>query len=213
MSAWTYVGGGLAVVAAVVVVGGLVMSDEFGSEASQVVEAPPEVAFAFVNDVRNHEKFNPWKAKDPTMAVTYPGPTEGQGAVYAWTSENSGNGTTTFVAVTEPSRIDTKVVFEGMGEGDGYWLVEPADGGSKVTWGFTSAMGIPVLGPWMVVAFDPGGATQKDFEAALVALKPLVEAEAKAQAEAAAAAAKAAEEAEQTAKAGEDGAEAAPATE
>lgn len=178
------IGIGVGAVAAVVVIGGLAMSNEFGVSESVTVDAPQALAYELVADIKNHEQWNPWKMKDDTMVVSYPGETVGEGAAYAWTSENSGEGVNTFTKADAPNSISTEVEFKGMGIGYGTWSFEPDGDGTKVTWAFESKIDVPVMGPWIVMVSDPSSELTKDFSTALAALKPVVEAEAKARAEA-----------------------------
>ena len=65
------VGGVAAAVLLVFVIGGAVLPKDFEVERSIVVDAPPAVAFAEINDLRGWEAWSPWQKRDPTMKITY----------------------------------------------------------------------------------------------------------------------------------------------
>ena len=56
------------------------------------INGSKRAVFEQVNDFRNWEAWSPWLAGDSTMVFKYTDDTEGEGASYSWTSENSGNG-------------------------------------------------------------------------------------------------------------------------
>ena len=59
------------------------------------VNAPMDRVFDQVNDLRNWEKWSPWKRMDPTMVMTFSNPPVGQNAFYKWESQDKRMGTGT----------------------------------------------------------------------------------------------------------------------
>ena len=56
---------GLAAVVAAVVIVGLLLPRSVHVERSTVIEAPPSVVFALVNDYRAFNRWSPWARIDP----------------------------------------------------------------------------------------------------------------------------------------------------
>jgi hypothetical protein len=56
----------------------------FHIERSIVMAAPPEAAFAQVNDFHAWSAWSPWEKLDPNLKRSYDGPRTGVGAKYAW---------------------------------------------------------------------------------------------------------------------------------
>lgn len=79
---------GIVAVLAVVIIGfvGFVATrpSEFRIARSAIIDAPPEIVFAQVNDLHNWEEWSPWAKLDPDAQNTFEGPTEGTGARFSW---------------------------------------------------------------------------------------------------------------------------------
>src|ERR1044071_1152362 len=56
----------------------------FHIERSTTIAAPPDIAFAQVNDFHAWAAWSPWDKLDPSMKRSYEGPSSGLGAKYAW---------------------------------------------------------------------------------------------------------------------------------
>ena len=97
--------------------------------------------FPHVAQLRRNEAWNPWKWRDPTMALTYGGPAGGVGAYYEWRGEHSGTGRLTIVESEPTRRIATALDFGGHGKASGTWTFEPHDGGTRATWAFDGDAG------------------------------------------------------------------------
>ncbi len=170
----------LAVLLVAVLVLGLFQPREFNYEYSTVVQAPKEVVFAQLEDLRKWEEWGPWQQSDTTLSVTYGEQTSGLGASYSWTSELSGNGTMTIVHLDPPNELRTELDFEGQGGGKGYFLLEDApEGGTLLKWGFSFQVPYP-FNAFMVFqdleAHDT--AIEEEFNRGLANIKNLAEAEA-----------------------------------
>ncbi|WP_421753096.1 SRPBCC family protein [Croceimicrobium sp.] len=101
------------------------------------INGSKRAVFEQVNDFRNWEAWSPWLAADSTMVFKYTDDTEGEGASYSWTSENSGNGNQQILSVSGMDTINTQINFEGMDPAYGYWnFNEVANNRTEVTWGF-----------------------------------------------------------------------------
>ncbi len=150
-----------------------IMPKHFEYERSTNINAPKELVFSIIDDVKTQEVWGPWRKEDPTIKATYSEKTTGVGASYSWTSENSGNGTSTTVESTPPSSQKTRVEFEGQGGGDAWFKLEDAEGGAtKTSWGMAFDV------PWPFNAFmavTGSGSMNKMFDTGLAGLKEMAE--------------------------------------
>lgn len=144
-------------------------------ERTAVIKAQPDVVFKQVNDLHNWNNWMPWNKLDPEMKIKYTGPEEGIGAGYSWSSEDKhvGKGK---IAITE-SKPDQLVVtaldFMENGTATGSFKMEPADGGTRITWRMDMDMGMNPIGRYLGLFMDQmmGG----DFEQGLDDLKKVSE--------------------------------------
>ncbi len=159
---------------------GLVAPKEVSTSRSIVIDAPPELVFNTVNDLSTWDSWSPWKEADPTIESTMGEVSVGEGATSSWVSENSGNGTMTITESRPNERVGVIVEFEGMGQADSGWDIEPAEGGARATWHFVSKFPYP----WnaMLLFQDFEGNIHKDYDRGLELLKGVVEEKAKAMA-------------------------------
>ncbi len=170
----------LAVLVAAVLILGLFQPREFNYEYSTVIQAPKEVVFRQLEDLRNWEKWGPWQESDTTLEVTYQDQTSGVGASYSWTSELSGNGTMTIVQQDPPNEMRTELQFDGQGGGKGYFLLEDApEGGTLLKWGFAFAVPYPFNAFLVFEDLEAHEtAIEEEFNRGLANIKKIAEAEA-----------------------------------
>ena len=129
----------LLVLAVLFVIIGLSLPDRGAVERSVLIKAPVAVVFENVNDLRNHEKWDPWQASDKTMKITYGPVTAGKGASYSWTSVE-GTGIQTITESVPNSLVKTELNFTDMGStATGWFSFAEAEGGVRVTEGFMTA--------------------------------------------------------------------------
>ncbi|MEX0967895.1 MAG: SRPBCC family protein [Bacteroidia bacterium] len=154
----------------------LFISSQVHVERTAEINAPPEVVFQQVNNLRNWEEWSPWHQIDSNMQLEYTGSGEGTGSSYIWTSEHQdvGNGSL-IITKSEPyERIETEMNFMDQGTAYSDWLFEKTDSGTRVTWSMDSDMGNNPVGKYMGLLMDSwlGG----DFEEGLSKLKEISEA-------------------------------------
>ena len=78
---------------------------EFKVSRSIRIDAPPQLAFEQVNDLRRWEAWSPWAKLDPDAEWTYEGPPAGAGATVEWSgNRNIGKGRMTIVE-SHPSEL------------------------------------------------------------------------------------------------------------
>ncbi|MDB5049128.1 MAG: hypothetical protein JWO30_2199 [Fibrobacteres bacterium] len=138
---------------------------------SLVINAPAEVIFDQVNDLKKNEAWSPWK--DPTMVITYGAVTEGQGATSSWTSKDMGKGTMTIEETAPSSAIKIGLDFGAMGKAKALWSFVPEGDGVKVTEIMASDAGMNPAKRWMSLMSDK--MVGPYFEKGLAALKTVSE--------------------------------------
>jgi uncharacterized protein YndB with AHSA1/START domain len=166
--------GAVLALAAVLALGGMVLSPKFTVVRSTVINAPPEKVYALVADPREWKAWSVWNRRDPAMDVSYAGPSSGAGAAWAWKSKTEGDGKMTFTAADPGRRVAYDLYFPDFGTTSAGDLVFTAEGsGTRVHWTMNGDMGRNPLFRWMALFAD--GMVGKDFEAGLAGLKAVAE--------------------------------------
>ncbi len=160
--------------AAVLLIGGLLLSPKFTVVRSVGIQAPPDRVYALVADPRAWKQWGVWSRRDPAMQITYSGPPSGAGAAWAWKSESQGDGKMSFTAATPGERVAFDLYFPDFGTTSRGDVVFAADGaGTRVTWTMNGDMGRNPLFRWVALFADR--MVGKDFDEGLNNLKTLAE--------------------------------------
>ncbi len=160
--------------AAVLALGGMLLSPKFKVSRSVVVAAPADKVYALVANPRGWKSWSVWNQRDPAMKVTYSGPESGAGAAWAWTSASEGDGKMTFTAAEPPRRVAFDLYFPDFGTtSTGELTFAPEGNATKVTWLMNGDMGSNPLFRWFALFAD--GMVGKDFAAGLAKLKVVAE--------------------------------------
>jgi hypothetical protein len=144
----------LVILIAALAVIGMMLPSAYKVSRSIVIQAPAEVAYNQVNDLKKMEAWSPWKQKDPTVAVTYGAVTEGKGASSSWTSKKMGEGSQTIVETVPSTSVKTALDFKGMGTATADFTFAPEGEGVKVTQTMTGDAGKNPFKHWMNLAMD-----------------------------------------------------------
>lgn len=148
----------------------------FEYERSTDINAPKEIVFGIINDLKTQEVWGPWKKQDPSIQNTYNEVPSGVGQISSWTSKKSGNGSQTITESNPPNSATFRIDFGGGGGGDSWYKLEDgANGTTKASWKFAMDASYPFnLG----MAFA-GGTMNKMLEDGLAGLKDMAEQKAK----------------------------------
>jgi hypothetical protein len=111
----------------------------FAVERSKVINSPRATVYNYINDFRNYEDFESWAIEDPTIKMTFPNKTTGNGASFYWDgTEGKGNAIT--LKAVEGESIQQKMKYDGT-EADVNWtLKDTLAGKTKVTWKSSGTM-------------------------------------------------------------------------
>jgi len=123
------------------------LPSEVKVKRSILITAPMDRVFDQVNDLRNWEKWDPWKRMDPTMVMTFSNPPVGQNAFYKWESQNKhlGKGTVTLTRVAMNEEILTSIDFDGHDQGAAKFQFAHKGDDIEVTWSMDHEVGML---PW-----------------------------------------------------------------
>ncbi|MDI4635024.1 SRPBCC family protein [Pelomonas sp. V22] len=164
----------LLALAAVVLVGGMLVSSKYHVERTVSVKAAPDKVYALVANPRMWKQWSVWNQRDPGMTIEYSGPESGVGAVWAWKSKSEGDGKMTFTAAEPGKRAAYDLFFPDFNSTSTGELRFVAQGEmTQVTWVMDGDMGKNPLMRWFALFMD--GMIGKDFEGGLNNLKALAE--------------------------------------
>lgn len=167
---------GLVVLIVAAVGGSFLMPQQVHVERSIVISASPDQVFEVVNDVTRAKDWGVWYRRDPNLQLTLEGPPEGVGAKINWKSATEGDGSQEITESTPFSSVKTKLDFGANGAANANFVLETAEGGTKVIWSFDTDVGMNPVMRYMGVMFDSW--VGKDYEEGLQNLKKLVESQA-----------------------------------
>jgi uncharacterized protein YndB with AHSA1/START domain len=160
--------------AAVVLVGGMLLSPKFTVTRSVVINAPPEKIYPLIASPRQWTQWSVWNRRDPAMQITYSGPDSGAGAAWAWKSKTEGDGRMTFTTAEPNRKIDYELFFPDFETAStGTLSLAPESGSTRVNWTMNGDFGSNPLFRWFALAADR--MVGKDFDAGLANLKTIAE--------------------------------------
>ncbi len=130
-----------------VAAGYLLLPSQTHVERSAQINAPPEKVYAFLNDFRRFNEWSPWAGLDPAAEYRYEGPEEGVGAKMFWSSANPqvGSGFQEIIAAVPYEKLRVALDFGEMGQAESGYTLEPAEGGTRLTWSFDTNHGANLL--------------------------------------------------------------------
>ena len=162
---------GLAMVVVVAVTIGLLLPRSVHVERSIVIEAPPSVVFALVNDYRAFNRWSPWARIDPDTEYQFEGPASGVGARMRWDSDHPsvGSGSQEIIASEPNRRVAMALDFGAQGTATAYYDLAPQGAHTRITWGFDTDFGYDLLGRYFGLLFDR--LIGADYERGLANLK------------------------------------------
>lgn len=164
----------LALLALLLLGGGLLLPSTFHLERSTLTQAPPDKVYPLVASPRQWKQWSAWNQRDPDMQIDYSGPESGAGAAWAWKSAREGNGRMEMTAVEPGRKVAYALYFPGFDQpSTGELRFEPDPEGTRITWTMDGDMGANPAWRWMGLLMNR--MVGPDFDAGLANLKTLAE--------------------------------------
>ncbi|MHC2990799.1 hypothetical protein OB13_04090 [Pontibacter sp. HJ8] len=140
-----------------------------------VINAPAEATYEQIHELRNWSKWVPWHQNDPKTKLTYAGPTQGEGAKYSWTSQQSDvkTGKVTILKAEQNKRLVTNLEMENSDIARGTFTLEETQEGTKLTLYLDKYMGDGTINKFSGLLVN--STVGEDFEKGLENIKREVE--------------------------------------
>jgi uncharacterized protein YndB with AHSA1/START domain len=169
---WLFIS--IAVMAVVVVAGGMLISPNFTVKRSTIINAPADKIYPLIADPREWKKWSAWNLRDPAMEITYSGPPSGAGAKWAWKSKSEGDGEMTFTRTEIGRSLEYSLQFPDMdAPSTGSLVMTPQGNTTELAWTMQGNMGSNPVLRWLRFMMDDW--IGQDFAAGLANLKALAE--------------------------------------
>lgn len=174
MTTALYIVGGLVLLIAILA---LLAPKTYDVSRSIEISKPKNEVFQYLRSLKNQDKWSPWNKKDPDMKKEFRG-TDGEvGSVSYWLgNKDVGEGEQEITKIVDGERVESELRFlkPWKSTSDAYMTTsETANGGTKVTWGFSGKNKFPASIFMLFMNMDK--AVGGDFEEGLSSLKALVE--------------------------------------
>lgn len=167
----------LIAVVLLIVILALIAPKNYAVSRDIVINKPISEVYNYLKLINNQDHWSPWQERDPDMKKKFTG-TDGEvGFISAWESDHKqvGSGEQEIVGLKENEEIATHLRFlkPFKSESDAYIRVAEANGGTKVTWGFSGDNKFPMS--IMMLFMNMDKAVGADFEQGLSKLKNVLE--------------------------------------
>ena len=162
--------------ATLIIILGLIAPKDYEVNRSVVINKSLSEVFSYLKLLKNQDNWSPWAAKDPNMKKTFTGNDGEIGCISAWEGNKEvGSGEQELTGFIENEIIESQLRFlkPFKSTSDAYLKVNKADGGTKVTWGFTGKNKFPIS--IMMLFMNMDKTVGKDFEEGLEKLKSILE--------------------------------------
>lgn len=113
-------------------------------ERSILIEMPAEQLFNYLNTTKNFNDWSPWFEMEPDGDYEFTGAETGVGGTLSWEGKKTGKGTQKIIESVPNSYIKLELVFDGQPPAYAHYQIEEVDGGSRMTWGFETALSGPM---------------------------------------------------------------------
>ncbi|MGL4439454.1 MAG: SRPBCC family protein [Bosea sp. (in: a-proteobacteria)] len=114
-------------------------------ERSRTIADTPNSLVAVLDSGAGYQKMNPYKDADPNLNITLQGPERGIGSGFAFKGKD-GTGTQTIIAMEEGRSVTMLIDMGAMGKSTHTYLLQPATGGTTVTWRMDAGFGMNPIG-------------------------------------------------------------------
>ncbi len=123
----------------------LLMPNSMEIDASETIDAPVQVVYQQVYDLRNWDNWAPWRMQQTDMEISYSNPPSGKGAFFVWSSNRKrvGNGKMTITRTVPNRQLDAAFAYDDWHDGTMSFTFESVrDNRTKVLWSATNEIGM-----------------------------------------------------------------------
>jgi Polyketide cyclase / dehydrase and lipid transport len=152
--------------------------DEFRIARSTTIDAPPELAFAQVNDFHRWQQMSPYAKLDPSARYSFDGPQTGPGASLAWSGNGKVGEGRMSIAESRANalvRMNLEFLKPFKANNTAEFTFEPEGERTKVTWSMSGRSGFMCKAMGLFVSVDKMCGAQ--FEEGLANMKAIAEAQ------------------------------------
>jgi effector-binding domain-containing protein len=164
---------GIVIFLALIVIVSFMLPSKVRVERSMVMNAPPDVVFNQVNNLKNWEQWDAWTRMDSAMSKKYEGPEAGANCKRTWESKKVGNGSMLIVESKPDDSISIQLDFGNMGKPSSTFKFEKVENGTKVSWIMNSDLGMNPM--HRIFGLFEDKMIGPDFEKGLTNMKEIVE--------------------------------------
>jgi Polyketide cyclase / dehydrase and lipid transport len=147
-------------------------------QRSAQINAPADVVFSIINDLRRWAEWSPYDKRDPDMKKMFEGPSAGPGAIYIWNGNSQvGEGRLTIVESKPGEFVSMRLEFSRPFKcnNEVNFKIVPSDGGTRVSWIMDGKN--TFMNKFMSIFMDMDKMVGTDFEHGLANLNNVAQAE------------------------------------
>lgn len=150
------IGIGFSVLAAIFVIVGLLLPQDYRVERSITIDADRATVHRLVGDTANWEQWSIWQVHDPSLVLTPGSQTTGPGATLRWEGDQEGSdGRLVFLASDPQLGVTYDLFFQNdQARAQSAMRYSGSDGRTTVTWAMTGDLDTPVLGGYIAPFMD-----------------------------------------------------------
>lgn len=176
---WKKLALGALVIVAVLVAIVAVQPAAFTVERSIAIQAPAEIVYGHIQNLRAMDAWSPYARMDPKMKIEYAGPEAGPGARSAWEGPRMGRGRLTITDAKPAQVVEMKLEMLAPIKATNRvrFSLAPEGEATRVTWRMDGAYGF--VGKAMGLVMDVDSMVGGQFEQGLASLKAVAEADSK----------------------------------
>ena len=167
----------LGVLVAILIVYIAMQPSSFSIERSAVIEAPPDVVIAHIENLQAMDAWSPWAKMDPEMKIVYDGAYSGVSATSSWEGPKMGKGRLTVTAVKPGREVEMQLdMLSPMAASNRIlFTLSPLGAATEVTWRMEGDQNFVGKALSLVMSMDE--MVGVPFENGLAALKSVAESE------------------------------------
>ncbi len=144
---------GLALLAAALIGGGLLLPERAAVTRTLSIQAPAEQVFALANALPQFNRWSPWLFEEPA-SLRYSGPGAGVGAVAEWSYASGGFARIEITASEPHRRVEQALTFDGGGAATTTIGIRPDGDGVVVSLTYGTAFGLDLTGRYVGLFHD-----------------------------------------------------------